>query len=87
MTEEKMEYTEIEVLELIKDGWEGGLGGSIWAHFHKGNKSLSMWNGTVYQLLKKGFVRGSDEFSMDLTITPAGFKFLEDSTANSINLS
>jgi len=66
------EITGKELLRMIADGWHGGLGGSVYAHFVKGNKARSFGNGVVFELLRKGLAECDDAFGFGISLTDKG---------------
>ncbi len=70
------EPTETEVLQMLADGWHGGSGGSVWAHFDKGQLSRSFGNGVIRNLFRKGMIQADDDFAFSVSLTPKGIKAL-----------
>ncbi len=63
---------EMGVPHLLKDGWHGGLGGSIYCHFEKGNRTRSFGNGAVQGLIDKGLVKCDDGWCFSVSLTDKG---------------
>ncbi len=68
----KLNDEELEVLQMLKDGWHGGLGGSVYAHFEKGNHVRSFGNGVVFSLVYKGLIDWDDGWGLSVSLTAKG---------------
>ena len=69
------EVSEIDVLRMLAEGWRGGLGGSLWVHFTRGNQARSFGNGVIYSLLHDELITCDDDLCFSLSLTEKGSDF------------
>lgn len=71
-TSMRVKDDELQILKMLNDGWQGGLGGSVYAHFFLNGQAYSCGNGVVYRLFGKGLLQRHDEFGLSVILTTKG---------------